>query len=69
MEAEIEDGTHELMLKRLQGELAQRRELQNRLISILQRKRESEVELEMKKRKIEDLRSHLQNLLKVIRKY
>ena len=54
------------MIKRLQGELAKRKELQSRLVSILQKKQQTEGELERKKRKIEDLRSHLQNLLKVI---
>ena len=53
------------MVKRLQGELAKRQELQNRLVSILQKKQQTEMELEKKKRKMEDLRNHLQNLLKV----
>ena len=53
------------MIKRLQGELAKRQELQNRLVSILQKKQQTETELEKKKRKMEDLRNHLQNLLKV----
>ena len=43
-----------------------RNELQNRLVSILKRKQKTEAELETKKRKIEDLRGHLQNLLKVL---
>lgn len=53
------------MIKRLQGELAKRQELQSRLVSILQKKQQTEMELEKKKRKMEDLRNHLQNLLKV----
>lgn len=57
------------MIKRLQGELAKRQELQSQLVSILQKKKKTETELGVKKRKIEDLRSHLQNLLKVIRSY
>jgi hypothetical protein len=60
---------HELMIKRLQRELAQRQELQAQLISILQRKQQTELELEKKKRKIEDLKLHLQNLIKVILKF
>lgn len=61
---EISDS-HELMIERLQRELGQRQELQRQLISILQKKQQTELELEKKKLKIEDLRSHLQNLIKV----
>ena len=61
---EISDS-HELMIKRLQRELGRRQELQNQLISILQKKQQTELELEKKKLKIEDLRNNLQNLLKV----
>lgn len=57
--------SHELMIERLQRELGQRQELQRQLISILQKKQQTELELERKKLKIEDLRSHLQNLIKV----
>lgn len=65
-EVEVEGGdSHELMIKRLQRELGQRQELQSQLISILQEKQKIELELEKKKLKIEDLRSHLQNLFKV----
>lgn len=53
------------MIKRLQRELSRRQELQSQLISVLQKKQETAVELEKKKRKIEELRSHLQNLIKV----
>lgn len=64
--ADGSDNSHELMIKRLQVELAKRHELQSQLVSILQKKQKTEDELGIKKRKIEDLRSHLQNLLKVI---
>ena len=53
------------MIKRLQEELAKRKELQDRLFSILQRKQETEIELENRKRKLEDLKGQLQTLLKV----
>lgn len=53
------------MIKRLHGELTKRQEFQARLMSILQKKQQTESELDKKKRKIEDLRGHLQNLLKV----
>lgn len=46
--------------------MAKRQELQSQLISILKKKQQTELELEKKKRKIEDLRSHLQNLIKVM---
>lgn len=59
------DEQHHLMIKRLQRELSRRQELQVQLISILQRKQQTEAELQAKKQKIEDLRNHLQNLLKV----
>ena len=67
-EEEVEnenENTHEKMIKKLNKELTQRQELQSRLISILHRKQETENELEGKKRKIDDLRSHLQTLFKV----
>lgn len=57
------------MIKRLQRELARRQELQGQLLSILQRKQQTESELQVKKQKIDDLRNHLQSLLKVHRKY
>ena len=53
------------MIKRLQEELAKRKELQDRLFSILHRKQETEIELENRKRKLEDLKGQLQTLLKV----
>lgn len=65
LEIEITNDQHELMIKRLQMELFKRKELQAQLISILQRKQQTETELQVKKQKIEDLRNHLQNLLKV----
>lgn len=72
LEKEEEEGfeagiidPHEKMIHRLHRELAQRQELQTRLISILQKKQETENELMGKKRRIDDLRLHLQNLFKV----
>ena len=59
--------SHELMIKRLHRELSQRQELQAELVSILQKKQQTEVELAKKKLKIENLRAHIQNLIKVKR--
>lgn len=56
---------HEEMIKNLQMELARRQELQVQLISIYQRKQQTEIELEGKKKKIDEFRIQLQNLLKV----
>ena len=57
--------SHELMKRKLQWELAKRKELQTKLISVLQKKKEFEIGLEGKRRKIDELRSHLQTFLKV----
>ena len=56
---------HEKMIKKLHWELAKRQNFQERLLSILQKKQDTETELAAKKRKLEDLRVHLQLLLKV----
>jgi len=57
------------MIKRLQRELNRRQELQNQLISILQKKQKIELELEKKKLKIEELKINLQNLIKVKKRF
>lgn len=64
LEAESCENEHDLMIKRLQRELAKRQELQGHLISILQRKQQTEAELERKKKKMDELRHQLQALLK-----
>lgn len=69
MEIDVNDteDEHFLMIKRLQNELASRQALQSQLISILQRKQATELELQGKRQRINDLRDHLQGLLKVKR--
>lgn len=59
------DETHAVILDRLHRELAQRRELQARLLAILQRKQETEATLAEKVKRFEDLKHHLHQLIKV----
>ena len=56
---------HPTIINRLQGELAHRKELQARLLAVLQRKLDTEEALAGKVKKFEELKHQLHQLIKV----